>query len=394
MAEIEKKVVHVCLAGSYNDGWSYHDNLLSQYHKELGYDVTLITTPFVNDTDTDKYLYYKVGEYLNEYGIKIIRLPLRISQKSKAVMRLRTYRGTLSVIEKEHPDILFIHCGQFWDIRAVLKYKKNNMNVKMFIDNHADFSNSAKTWFSYHILHKMLWRSGIRKTIPYTEKYYGVLPARVDFLNKMYGIPKDKIELLVMGADDKLVKKAKSLDSIKKNMEKYNVQSRDFLLVTGGKIDEAKWQIFNLLDCVKNYTDSRLKLIMFGPIVDTMKERVLQYVDNDKIMYLPWIEAEESYGLFAIANLGVFPGRHSVYWEQAVGCGLPIMVKYWEGVEHVNLGGNCIFLTEDTAEEIRVKLQRLLAHEEEYAKMKAVAEEKGPNKFSYLNLAKRSIEIS
>ena len=37
---------------------------------------------------------------------------------------------------------------------------------------------------------------------PYVNKFYGVLPARVDFLINEYKLPKNKVELLVMGADD------------------------------------------------------------------------------------------------------------------------------------------------------------------------------------------------
>lgn len=46
-----------------------------------------------------------------------------------------------------------------------------------------------------------------KKIEPYVKKFYGVLPARVDFLIDVYNLPKEKCELLVMGADDDLVKK-------------------------------------------------------------------------------------------------------------------------------------------------------------------------------------------
>ena len=33
-----------------------------------------------------------------------------------------------------------------------------NPNVKIFVDNHADFSNSATNWLSLEILHKKIWK--------------------------------------------------------------------------------------------------------------------------------------------------------------------------------------------------------------------------------------------
>ncbi|MEI3418815.1 MAG: hypothetical protein V8Q86_09895 [Blautia sp.] len=44
---------------------------------------------------------------------------------------------------------------------------------------------------------------------PYTEKFFGVMPSRVDFLSDIYGIDKKKCGLLVMGADDDAVAEAK-----------------------------------------------------------------------------------------------------------------------------------------------------------------------------------------
>lgn len=388
-----KKIVHVCLAGSYNDGWTYHDNLLSEYHKELGHDVTLVTSPFVNDTDSDKYLFYKTGEYVNEFGIKIIRLPLKFSNSSKVMLKLRMYVGLERVLESEKPDIIFVHCGQFIDLKKVVNYVKRYNNVTLYIDNHADFSNSARTWFSYYIMHKCLWRSVIRKSIPYVKKYYGVLPARVEFLEQMYGIPSDKLELLVMGADDRMVAQALRPDTIDNTKKKYHIKRDDFVIATGGKIDRAKWQIMTLLKIINGENQRKYKLIFFGPIVEDMKNEVLRYVDENKILYVPWLDSAESYNLFAISDLAVFPGRHSVYWEQAVGQGVPIIVKRWRGTEHVDLGGNCIFLNSDEEEELKNKIAGIYDDRTLLKRMKSVAIDKGMNKFSYRMIAKKSIEM-
>lgn len=41
------KIVHMMLCGPVTDGWSYQDNLLTKYHRKLGYDVTMITSQWV-----------------------------------------------------------------------------------------------------------------------------------------------------------------------------------------------------------------------------------------------------------------------------------------------------------------------------------------------------------
>ena len=82
----------------------------------------------------------------------------------------------------------------------------------------------------------------------------------------------------------------------------------------------------------------------------------------------------------------MFPGRHSVMWEQVTGQGIPMLVKDWPGTHHVDLGGNVRFLYNDSIEEIQEELERLVSNPNEYASMKSIAEKKGIHIFSYKNI--------
>ena len=127
-------------------------------------------------------------------------------------------------------------------------------------------------------------------------------------------------------------------------------------------------------------------------MIPELKERVQLLADGNKIQYIGWIQAQESYQYFAAADLVVFPGRHSVFWEQVAAQGIPMLVKDWEGMHHVDLGGNVRFLKESTAEEIQLAIEDLVEHPEQYRRMKRVALEKGMHEFSYAQIAKRAIE--
>ena len=95
----------------------------------------------------------------------------------------------------------------FLDICRLAKYVKAHPNIRVYVDNHADYSNSAQGWISEHILHRIIWKYCAHRIEPYTSVFWGVMPARVDFLINLYDLPKDKCKLLVMGADDELAKK-------------------------------------------------------------------------------------------------------------------------------------------------------------------------------------------
>lgn len=162
--------------------------------------------------------------------------------------------------------------------------------------------------------------------------------------------------------------------------------------MTGGKIDAFKTQTLLLMEAVQKIDHPKVKLIVFGSVTKELMDKVQALLDGVKVQYIGWIDAKNSYEYFAAADLVVFPGRHSVFWEQVVAQGIPMLVKDWPGTHHVDVGGNVDFLHDDSVEEIEKKLQNLLEHPEQYAQMKRVAMEKGRSEFLYSEIAKRSIQ--
>ena len=385
------KIVHICLAGPYNDNWSYQENIIPKYNKLAGHDVTIITSIFINSLKHSGYEKVNPGEYRLDNGVEVIRIPFRKFLFNKLIEKLRLYKGLYHKLEEIKPDLIFIHGIQFLDIYQVFRYLKVNNNVKVVVDNHADFSNSARNFLSYNILHKIIWRKCAHLIEPYTTKFYGVIPARVDFLKNVYKLPEEKVELLVMGADDEKVKEAKNPNVKKEIRKKYNIKPDDFLIVTGGKIDYAKKQTLLLMQAVKNINKENVKLIIFGSVVNELKEKMNALVDGEKVQYIGWIPANETYNHFAASDLVVFPGSHSVFWEQVVGLGIPMVVKYWDGTTHVDMGGNCKFLYKDSTTEIKEIIESLL-NSNEYEKMKLIAK-KAVDKFLYSTISKKSIDL-
>jgi glycosyltransferase involved in cell wall biosynthesis len=381
------KVLHICLTGTYTDGLNYQDNCIPKYHAKK-FKTYLITNQFI--LSEGKILKTSEIDYVNDNGVHIIRLkgifsflPLKVS------FYIGKYKKFAKTLNKIIPDIIFIHNVQFNDIRFIARYAKNNCNVVIYVDNHSDFSNSGTNFIS-RLLLRTEWRRCAQIIEPYTNKFYGVLPARVDFLVNVFRLPQNKCELLVMGADDELVNKVdeKTRSSVR---EKYNIKDNDFLIVTGGKFDQYKTQIVNLLEAVHKIGDPKIKLIIFGSIINSLKVKIETLVDRKKVFYEPWLNSEQSYAYFGAADLAVFPGRHSVYWEQAAGQGIPLVCKYWDGTTHVDCGGNAIFLKENTAEELKDVLNRLLEHPEEYRQMKSIAINKAMKVFSYEEISTRCL---
>lgn len=381
------KIVHVVFRGVVIEGLLYQDNLLPKWHHKNGHDVTVITSR-INPNNSNE------NDYINPDGVRIIRLHMRGSELKPRINARSNFEKFYETLEELRPDILFIHGLVFINLYEISRYLKTHPEVRAYVDNHTDYSNAGLERFTLRaLLRKIIIRlflasCGITSRI---RKFYGVLPARVEYLVKYYGIPRKKCELLLMGADDDFVAEAAHLSVRDEIRKKYNVEPLDFLVMTGGKINSTKTQTLFLMEAIRNIKSERVKLIVFGSVAKFLQEKVNELADGVKVQYIGWVEGRSTYKLFAASDLLVFPGRHSVFWEQAAGQGIPMLCKDWEGTHHVDLGGNVKFLTQDSTQEIQVAIEELINSPEEYQRMKRIAAQ-GMKKFSYREIARQSIE--
>lgn len=384
------KIVHICLGCFYVDNYSYQENLLPKYHKKMGYDVEIIASTLSFDKNGEA-CNVNAEAYINENNILVTRLPYSKYISKKVAKFFRVYDNLMENLRRAQPNIIFIHGCQFLDILKICNYAKKN-RVKIFVDNHADFSNSARSLLSKYILHGILWKYCAHKILPFTERFYGVLPARVDFLINIYKIPRDKVKLLIMGADDELVETVCTTTNRKNIRSEYGIEDDEFLVITGGKIDHAKQQIFLLINAILTQRYNRkVKLFIFGSVVEDMKEHLMSFCDQKQIFYIGWLDNETIYQYLAASDIAIYPGRHSVLWEETAGLGIPMIVKYWPGTTHIDVGGNVKFLRTNSSKEISDLLKDLCDNPNKYCNMKKIAVNRGMRKFSYAHIAKESI---
>ena len=383
------KVLHCCLACFYIDNYGYQENILPKMHKIQGHDVKIIasTETYVNNTTIG---YVKPKSYFNNDGINVVRLPYVKLIPHVLVKKIRIYKNLLNEIELFKPDVIFLHDCQFLSIFEIIKYVKRNKKVKLYIDGHSDFVNSARTLISKYILHKILYKYCIKSVEPFVTKFYGVLPARVDFFISFYKIDPKKVDLLVLGFDDTVVD-FNNRDKIREKIRnELGLKKSDFLVITGGKIDPQK-QINTLIEAVSKFKNTNIKLVVFGSLSSEVEEEVSKYLNNNSINFIGWLATQEVHKYFFAADLGIFPGLHSVLWEQAVGCGLPCLFRKLDGFDHIDLGGNCRFLEDISVKSIQRSILQLYNNQCDLFAMQDIAKNKGRKHFSYYEIASRAI---
>lgn len=380
------KVVHLCLGAFFPDNYSYQENLLPKYHKKMGYDVEVIASQETFDENGNTSYMQTVGSYQNENDIKVTRL--KYSSPEKLSHKLKSYVGVYNAVEESTPDVIFMHNCQFLSVFDVIRYLKKHPDVKLFVDNHVDFSNSAKNFLSKNILHGIIWKICAKSINKYAEKFYGVLPARVDFLVDVYGLPKEKCELLVMGADDELIVEETLEKQREAKRKEYNVENKT-VIMTGGKIDRNKPQTVSLMKAVNSLENENIKLLVFGSVVPELKKEFEAQL-SDKVEYIGWKKSSDLYSELSVADIVAFPGLHSVLWEQTIAMGKPCIFKKIDGFTHVDIGGNCLYFEDDSIEDYEKVIKKAVSSLDAL-KQNAVKEER--KQFLYSVIARKSIGV-
>lgn len=380
------KILHLCLANYYVDGYSYQENVLPRMHSRMGHDVMILaSTEVLNSANQIEYT--SARRYNTEDGIPIIRLPYVKWLPDRLVHKLRIYSGVMDVLKENEPDLIFLHDIQFMSIWQIRKYVQNHTNVKIIADGHADYINSARGFISKYLLHGIIYRMAVSWIIPFVTKFYGTLPSRVTFMYEMYNIPKDKLDFLPIGADDEIVESVVddgSRDILRSN---FGFNEDDIVFVTGGKIDKNKLAVLELMEAMNRCPDNT-KLLIFGSVTSELKEEFEKRLVPEKVVMYGWATENESYQLLNMADVAVFPCLHSTLWEQSAGQGLPCILHEMEGFKHLDINGNCIFVKDCNRDNLLQAIEYSIANIDELRKNA----EEASKYFSYKRIAQRVLD--
>lgn len=329
------RILHLCLACFYIDGYSYQENILPRINKEDGNDVMIIasTETYI---DNITFGYVEPGKYVTEYGVPIIRLAYAGIGNIKIKAKIRKYVGLYEEIERFSPDVIMAHDLCFCSVKEVIRYLKKHTNVKFYADTHTAAYNSGKNWLSLNILHRLIYRHWIRKTIPYVRKYFYLSVAERDFSVNIYGFPIEKMEFYPLGGlplpDDIY------MEYRIQTRKQLKIQDKQLLFVHSGKLKSEKKTI-ELLKAFSSVNDLDAHLAVVGSISAEIREAFDKtiFADN-RIKFYGWMNAEELQQVLCAADLYLQPGSVSATMQNATCCRCPILsyphIEYKEGYDY------------------------------------------------------------
>jgi len=379
------RIMHIAPVSPYNVGWGYQENLLTKFQRKMGHEVCLVVSTFENTANGK----VDVGEtdFVLPDGIHVYRR--RRFLGNGFVGKWISYTYVKDILDSFQPDLIMVHSLTTLSVFQAIQYqKKQNKSCVIIQDNHLDENIGWRRNKLFTDLYYGYWAVINRFASPYVARYYGVTPWRQEFLVKRFKIRQEKTDVLIMGAD---------MDNIDfEKREQYRAEfdnaygtAGKFLIATGGKIERNK-KIAPLMEAVRGMEN--VKLIVFGAVSDDYIQEI-QESDNDSVIMLGWQDNQQIYKLLLASDLAIFPGQHSVLWEQTCACKTPCLFAYWYGMDHLNNGGNSAFLTDVSVESLRNAIGEY-CNTEKYQLMKQIARSAATDVFSYCEIAKKSVEMA
>lgn len=332
------RILHLCLANFYMDGYNYQENVLPRINKEDGHEVRIIAST-VSYTDNLDVGFVKPSEYLTEYGVPIKRIPYVRIGPDILTWRIRVYRNLYREIADFAPDVIFAHALSFWSVKDVIRYKKDHPEVKFYADTHTADYNSGRTWFTMHLLHRGLYRWLIQKAVPYLDRFFYIGSSERDFAVKHYGIPLELMEFYPLGGD--LLPEEEYLQRRMVRRAELDMAPGELLLLHSGKLTATK-RTKELLEAFSAVPQLKAKLVIIGSIPEEENQNLRPLMEADsRVKYLGWKQASELLEYLCACDLYCQPGYVSATMQNAVCCNCPIMayphISYTEALDYGNI---------------------------------------------------------
>lgn len=317
------KILHCALSCFYIEGFKYQENVLPTLHAQMGHQVMMLAS-CVSYNKEGKACLVEPTQYRSDDGFDVIRLPYRKGLGGRILRRTRLYPGVYKILEEFKPDIIYFHGCNALELHTFVKYKKKHPEVVLFLDSHTDRNNSASTKLSLHVQHKIMYRSAVKKVIPYAEKFLCPSIECMDFLKEVYKVPETCLEFYPLGG--MLRSEQEQQQARKQIREKENVPADCTVFAHSGKMD-AKKRTIEIIDAFRAVPDPSFRLWIIGVLMDDVKDEILKKIEDDsRISYLGWKNSDELQDYLCAADVYVQPGGQSATMQNAMCCSCAVML--------------------------------------------------------------------
>lgn len=370
----------------------YQENVLSKFMAQKGHKVTIITSDlsimsqnlmdfFGNDNLTEK-----DEKFEKAYGVKIVRIPIKMIISGRAIITKDFYNA----IRKVSPDIVFVHGNDtMTGMRYLLNLKR--MPYPLIMDSHMLEIASVNRF-------NKIFRLFYKATFSQIIKHKQIIVIRTQdnlYVKKCLGIPLELAPWISTGSDTTIFRP--NYEERIRFRTKHHIDMDDFVVVYAGKLDEAKGGLFLAEALTKKFNAPRkFTFIIVGTIKgeygDEFEKKIT--ASQNQILRFPTQKYIDLPKYFQASDLCVFPRQCSLTFYDAQACGVPVLFEDNDVNRTRIIGNNAMLFKAGDMNDFRGKLEEVAAlDKEEYRSMQESSIKNVKDNYDYSDITDQYLNI-
>ena len=357
------RILHV--VSYYNSLMRYQEYYLAREHQKQGHKVFIITSdknyPFKDYKNTAEPIYGSriigTGDFVEE-GLVIIRL------KSLFDIHTRVFlKGLYKKIKSLSPDLVIIHGIVNFSALQLLFRKRC---ARYVFDDHMltnQISKSLPGKAAYALFRIFLKK----RLLKVADKIIAISDGCIPVINKVYGVPYERIQMVPLGADIDLFKP--DMQTRIETRRSLGIESSEIVLIYTGKIIRGKMPHL-IIEAVNGISyKEKVHLLFVGNQESGYSDEFNKILGQSRYPYtlLPNQPPEELAKLFNAADLAVYPSQATISTIEASACSIPVICT--NEIPERYKSGNGIGIEPGNVEQLKAAITSLLIDGELREKM-------------------------
>lgn len=369
----------------------YQEYYLAREMAMLGHQVHVITSdryhPFPDFESTAGPLLGKrvVGTGVMQMdGFTVHRLPLLWEHRNRVIVR-----GVSKCLKRIRPDIVIMHgTTNLMNVMPLLRISE--FGYRVIADEHnlpsvADNSLLARLYYA-------AWGAWIRRLVREGRiKLVGVADECVEFAARAFGLRREEVYNIPLGADHRLFRPDISVREAMRS--ELGFAQEDVVVIYTGKICHSKDPALLLDACLQIADECRLKFLFVGNVESAYRGRFdSARAGSPRVVHVPAVSNSDLWRYYNAADIACWPKHASLSMIEAASTGLPIVVARELG-ERLSYQ-NGIGIRQCSLEDIREAVKALSEDRQMRVEMGRRGRRLVEDQLSYQVVARRFLELA
>ncbi len=341
----------------------YQEAFLARSQKENGHEVLIVTSeryaPLLFKGGASKGM---LGERIRdagrsiEEGIEVLRLPVLFE-----ILGNPWLIGLEKAVKEYSPDAVHVHSILSITSLRIAFLRKKLKGTRIIFDDHMTYNAvRGKYMIPLYYLFGLLFR---RRLLRSADEFVAVTEETKTFMNALYGLPMNRIRTIPLGCDASKFKCDLQMRELLR--KEHDIQEEVVFCYVGKMIPDKGVDLLMKASLELLRSGRRIAVLCVGGRDDNYFRTLTELLESSgyksRFILLPAVPNKELFGLFSMADVGVWPKQCSITMIEAMACSIPVIISDRSGATERVMGkGNGLVYREGDVNDLRTKMEILL----------------------------------